>query len=314
MTFQSYLKPPALPRVLTVVEMRVWPPQAFVPLFQPFHAATAVSNMCGTTMNACTQLLKNLGSFFYDAWRPITIHAPREGSDAGSASESTEAPAFLSTLPARGATWAEAAAAARERPFLSTLPARGATGVQQGVVGAQVLISIHAPREGSDGVLMYPPSRQKISIHAPREGSDGLSAHPTHAAAHFYPRSPRGERPHAPSKPFPQSGISIHAPREGSDLSTAAAPKPPPSNFYPRSPRGERLEAAVKAFGYPDFYPRSPRGERRLGRRPKRRWTPHFYPRSPRGERHLLAHPMQWTDGFLSTLPARGATSADSFF
>ena len=81
MTFQSYLKPPALPRVLTVVEMRVWPPQAFVPLFQPFHAATAVSNMCGTTMNACTQLLKNLGSFFYDAWRPITIHAPREGSD-----------------------------------------------------------------------------------------------------------------------------------------------------------------------------------------------------------------------------------------
>ena len=35
------------------------------------------------------------------------------------------------------------------REFLSTLPARGAT-VPEGVMGPRLLISIHAPREGSD--------------------------------------------------------------------------------------------------------------------------------------------------------------------
>ena len=56
---------------------------------------------------------------------------------------------FLSTLPARGATsksssfWAGIL-------FLSTLPARGATQAQRGQPGRKK-ISIHAPREGSDG-------------------------------------------------------------------------------------------------------------------------------------------------------------------
>ena len=57
------------------------------------------------------------------------------------------------------------------------------------------IISIHAPREGSDMYLTFSKKALKsISIHAPREGSDCVRDH----------RSGQGR-------------ISIHAPREGSD-------------------------------------------------------------------------------------------------
>ena len=38
----------------------------------------------------------------------------------------------------------------------------------------QLLISIHAPREGSDVAISTSPYNTDISIHAPREGSDTL--------------------------------------------------------------------------------------------------------------------------------------------
>ena len=57
---------------------------------------------------------------------PISIHAPREGSDGGSLEQRTTSKVFQSTLPVRGAT--------------------GVT-VQEWI---SVGISIHAPREGSD--------------------------------------------------------------------------------------------------------------------------------------------------------------------
>ena len=108
--------------------------------------------------------------------------------------------------------------------FLSTLPARGATwGGRPPLAGN--IISIHAPREGSDipGVINR-PSRHK----------------------NFYPRSPRGERPVVDNSPvnldrlflstLPARGatllrilpavilaISIHAPREGSDAVSRSA-------------------------------------------------------------------------------------------
>ena len=102
------------------------------------------------------------------------------------------------------------------------------------------LISIHAPREGSDTTVKDAAQIINISIHAPREGSDQwtdgqyyaitaefLSTLPARGATQlicvspggkddFYPRSPRGERPVA----FKILNV--------------------PFNFYPRSPRGER--------------------------------------------------------------------------
>ena len=62
------------------------------------------------------------------------------------------------------------------------------------------MISIHAPREGSDagGKAAHCGNSQQISIHAPREGSDFLQY-----------------------VLLLHQAISIHAPREGSDLTAA---------------------------------------------------------------------------------------------
>ena len=79
---------------------------------------------------------------------PISIHAPREGSDAF-----------------QGNT------VARKDQFQSTLPVRGATSLPLQIV-KEDLISIHAPREGSDRDFHALLHGGHISIHAPREGSD----------------------------------------------------------------------------------------------------------------------------------------------
>ena len=201
-------------------------------------------------------------------------------------------PAFLSTLPARGATYGRKCYI-KVFGFLSTLPARGATDAF-GFSRFWLIISIHAPREGSDGWLLSGlHCGRDISIHAPREGSDRCQSSKHSSATNFYPRSPRGERPIISSvltdscgflSTLPARGatynimasqrekfISIHAPREGSDiyheLTEIAA-----LHFYPRSPRGERQgrTSATRRCIY--FYPRSPRGERRTANRPNTLW------------------------------------------
>ena len=122
---------------------------------------------------------------------------------------------FQSTLPAWGATQ-------RRRLFLclkqfqSTLPAWGATAYGGGSEN-YIVISIHAPREGSDlsgnvgmtDALKFQstlPARgatdncidifmdSRISIHAPREGSDRISRAKLTGNHNFNPRSPHGER------------------------------------------------------------------------------------------------------------------------
>ena len=73
---------------------------------------------------------------------------------------------------------------------------RGERRDRRGIISRQLIISIHAPREGSDINNAQTPSKEHvISIHAPREGSDENILIPAVADAF----------------------ISIHAPREGSD-------------------------------------------------------------------------------------------------
>ena len=106
--------------------------------------------------------------------------------------------------------------------FLSTLPARGATILRSAMAARRPQISIHAPREGSDGdQLVFAMGGKSISIHAPREGSDLL--HPAVSSRHAYISI------HAPREGSDAEKwgmglvdiISIHAPREGSDARTA---------------------------------------------------------------------------------------------
>ena len=111
-----------------------------------------------------------------------------------------------------------------------------------GAVLQPIIISIHAPREGSDYQHQDPPAGpDRISIHAPREGSDVLSSEWIQEGKDFYPRSPRGER---------LSRLMM--------LATAA-------RFLSTLPaRGATFAVGCVKFRHCDFYPRSPRGERPL--------------------------------------------------
>ena len=155
---------------------------------------------------------------------PISIHAPRVGSDV-ILMQSGFWTVFQSTLPVWGATVSEIIHAARRVP-----------------------ISIHAPRVGSDqdtldagaehrefqstlpvwgATPVFPDETvgNKISIHAPRVGSDGTFLPLSGSSVNFNPRSPCGERQGKRAGAASSIIISIHAPRVGSD--SLSLPPPP---------------------------------------------------------------------------------------
>ena len=100
----------------------------------------------------------------------ISIHAPRAGSDGRSTCGVNIVMTFQSTLPVRGAT-VETETARPDTKFQSTLPVRGAT-EQTDITGDDQIISIHAPRAGSDKAAGYTDTELE----------------------NFNPRSPCGER------------------------------------------------------------------------------------------------------------------------
>ena len=102
-----------------------------------------------------------------------------------------EAVQFQSTLPVRGAT-PRRQPPPRGAKFQSTLPVRGATLSWCISSVLDEMISIHAPREGSDVPLSDSQEINiLISIHAPREGSDVLTpAGWAEPSSDFNPRSP----------------------------------------------------------------------------------------------------------------------------
>ena len=150
--------------------------------------------------------------------------------------------------------------------FLSTLPARGATGSELlSALGG--MISIHAPREGSDKrASCWWCSLWAFLSTLPARGATKMWTNWPTGSSNFYPRSPRGERRGGSSSnlicaglflsTLPARGatrqrragccqrrISIHAPREGSDH-LQGGPALGSLDFYPRSPRGERLTSS----------------------------------------------------------------------
>ena len=99
----------------------------------------------------------------------------------------------------------------------------------------QLVISIHAPREGSDLDNIKQEQGSIISIHAPREGSDG-----NHVIAFIERQGFQSTLPVKGATVFlpvlsDVAKISIHAPREGSDglFLTVLLQS---YNFNPRSP------------------------------------------------------------------------------
>ncbi len=105
------------------------------------------------------------------------------------------------------------------------------------------LISIHAPRTGSDGFASMHSYRMSISIHAPRTGSD-----------------------HVPAAMPPVKGISIHAPRTGSDP-VATLKRGDQGEFQSTLPARGATTSAQPSHHRPLYFnPRSPHGERRAER------------------------------------------------
>ena len=148
-----------------------------------------------------------------------------------------EETAFLSTLPARGATLGSMGNCKAE-PFLSTLPARGAT-LQPYDSTTYTDISIHAPREGSDfSQCSHSSLFGQFLSTLPARGATVLiffvffavlvflSTLPARGATvgqncgyasyvYFYPRSPRGERPTPFLYPAVCSGFLSTLPARG---------------------------------------------------------------------------------------------------
>ena len=149
-----------------------------------------------------------------------------------------------------------------------------------------VIISIHAPRTGSDHPALRRASESlPISIHAPRTGSDDGSRRHFEKRGNFNPRSPHGER------------------RIAWNSKTAR------SYFNPRSPHGERRWNCSKRRYTSHFNPRSPHGER-LDPTKLERTSEKFQSTLPaRGATLLEGNPGK-QKLFQSTLPARGATLA----
>ena len=93
------------------------------------------------------------------------------------------------------------------------------------------LVSIHAPRAGSDlADMMRNHVRRRVSIHAPHAGSDSVTSVVLYTDAGFNPRSPCGERPMAAL----------------SDESVFGG-------FNPRSPCGERPLEGIYVPLFPMF-------------------------------------------------------------
>ena len=169
---------------------------------------------------------------------PISIHAPRTGSDRESPAHGAGLHYFNPRSP-----HGERHAPHQRRPSAFDFNPRSPHGERRDAIAPLPTQrdfnprSPHGERRQSSGAMSM---TQIISIHAPRTGSDGVSLPRELRRIYFNPRSPHGER-QAPSVSFlpgtyfnPRSphgerqheiflvllfgGISIHAPRTGSDV------------------------------------------------------------------------------------------------
>ena len=124
---------------------------------------------------------------------------------------------FQSTLPAGGAT-PDAFMASRPIRFQSTLPAGGATGENTTSKWEQTVISIHAPRGGSDwllGNICRPTASFQSTLPAGGATVPCFSVFPVLFL--FQSTLPAGGATCDEFQVWYHKVISIHAPRGGSD-------------------------------------------------------------------------------------------------
>ena len=153
----------------------------------PFESGVIVIISIHTPREGSDALVQALREAF-----PISIHTPREGSDRKMRRDCQFNRYFNPHSP-RGERRKAGKPFILRSLFQSTLPARGATVIMLNT-GVRRGISIHTPREGSDYIHKTVDKSLKISIHTPREGSDQIWEFHIKLFRNFNPHSPRGER------------------------------------------------------------------------------------------------------------------------
>ena len=169
------------------------------------------------------------------------------------------------------------------------------------------VISIHAPRVGSDFAPFGWWRLGLISIHAPRVGSDRSIRTTEGDSRHFNPRSPCGERRVGVTVQTLSSYISIHAPRVGSDelagLDWCAV-----ILFQSTLPVWGATIAAKATRSSAGFQSTLPVWGATSSTCRTLSESSHFNPRSPCGERRCDTAVSDEYEIFQSTLPVWGAT------
>ena len=134
-------------------------------------------------------------------------------------------------------------------------------------------ISIHALREEGDPTCAYVrASPMSISIHALREEGDAGTTPKNSPYIDFYPRPPRGGRPHRSQKQVGQRCDFYPRPPRGGRLGNTAALSV--TTIFLSTPSARRATRHNRKLleNQSDFYPRPPRG----GRQQKQRQNLYF--------------------------------------
>ena len=172
------------------------------------------------------------------------------------------------------------------------------------------MISIHAPRTGSDGhALANPQCGGEFQSTLPARGAtfraalgDGIIV--------FQSTLPARGATHSESIIVQPKTISIHAPRTGSDQDDFR--RNVPCDISIHAPRtGSDTIFAIRQSAQKLFQSTLPARGATYLLHPMERFSNYFNPRSPHGERHTYIIPHLFAFVFQSTLPARGATAED---
>ena len=156
---------------------------------------------------------------------------------------------FLSTLPARGATRRRSFRPPRRPHFYPRSP-RGERLFLFRFFFAQSIISIHAPREGSDlSNFMFSPQFSVFLSTLPARGATKGRYVLSTAERQFLSTLPaRGATLGTAIRILRTLNISIHAPREGSDPPPLDCPPPMPISIHaPREGSDQRSPDSVQS-------------------------------------------------------------------
>ena len=147
----------------------------------------------------------------------ISIHAPRMGSDSTSLVTCVFCWIFQSTLPGWGATTYGIPGVSIPKNFNPRSPDGERPDTTFTKQGGYSDFNPRSPDGERLDIALLLYCHLMISIHAPRMGSDLPFRAGCTMGLNFNPRSPDGERLHLSAPHGGRTKISIHAPRMGSD-------------------------------------------------------------------------------------------------